>query len=541
MGVLMSKNPFAITLDPKLSLNNKTGSWRNKKPVYVKRMPPCNMTCPAGNNVQAWLSKVQEGDIRGAWEEVLKNNPFPAVIGRVCYHPCEVVCNRNHLDASVNINLVEKYIGDFAIKNNWKFDFSSSEQTGKNVLIIGSGPAGLTAAFFLRKCGHNVTVFEEKSKPGGMLRYGIPSYRLSRDVLDSEINRIVDTGVCLQLNKRVSDLKEYESKYDAIFVSTGAHVASKSDIQNDGNTVFDAVDLLRKLEDDGRANISLGDNVVVYGGGNTAIDVARTAIRLGCKNVKIVYRRELDQMAAHKTEVEEALQEGVQILCMRSIVSIKPDRVIVDILQLDSDKEYTSSGKMEEITSSSVIFAIGQSVDVGFLKNYDDIEISNKGVVSIDDNFMTGHVGIFAGGDVVPSQRTVTTAIGHGKKAARCIDAFLNGKRYTPCEKNEVITFKKMNFSYYKKVDGKERGLFTNNSFDEYGINLTDQEALFESQRCMSCGNCMSCDNCYGMCPDGAIKKDNFGLTIDYDYCKGCGICAKECPCGSIKMVEEDK
>lgn len=536
----MTKKPFAITLDPKLSLNNKTGSWRNRKPIYVRRLPPCNVSCPAGSNIQLWLSKIQEGDIHGAWKTIIENNPFPAVMGRVCYHPCEQGCNRNHLDSHVNINMIERYIGDIAIKEGWKFNFSNVHQSGKKVMIIGAGPAGLTAAFFLRKCGHSVTVMEELSKAGGMLRYGIPSYRLSRDVLDAEIKRIADLGIEFLFNKRVTDLSAM-SGYDAYFISCGSSLASKTDIPCYGNNVYDAINLLRKLEDDGFDSVKLGDHVVVYGGGNTAIDVARTAIRLGCKDVKVVYRREIDQMAAHKVEVEEALQEGVKIHCLCSMKSVKENCVVVESVKLSENNEYVSDGKLEEIPADSVVFAIGQSVNADFLKGFSDIEISEKGIITVDDNMMTGHSGIFAGGDVIPSKRTVTTAIGHGKKAARCIDAFLNGRRYIPCEKNEVITFKKLNFDYYQKSKGLERGLHVSDNFDEHGITLTDDQALTEAKRCMSCGNCMSCDNCYGMCPDGAITKDHFGLTINYDYCKGCGICERECPCGSIKMVDEEK
>lgn len=536
----MNKRPFAITLDSKLSLNNKTGSWRNRKPVYVKRLPPCNVSCPAGSNIQAWLAKVQEGDIYGAWEVIVENNPFPAIMGRVCYHPCECVCNRNHLDGYVNINMIERYIGDKAISEGWKFDFSNVVQSGKKVLIMGAGPAGLSAAFFLRKCGHDVTIVEERCKAGGMLRYGIPSYRLSRKILDIEIKRIEDLGVKFLFNKKIENLNDYPG-YDAYFIACGSSLATKADIPQSGNNVYDAVNLLRKLEDDGFSSVKLGEHLVVYGGGNTAIDVARTAIRLGCKDVKIVYRRELDQMSAHKVEVEEAIQEGVKILCLKSIKSIKDGVVITEGVRLNENSEYEGDGHLEEISADAVVFAIGQLVDSGFLKNFSDIEINEKGIITVDDNMMTGHKGIFAGGDVIPSKRTVTTAIGHGKKAARCIDAFLNGRRYVPCEKNEIVTFKKINFDYYKKSKALERPLQVSDNFEEHGVTLTDKQALTEAKRCMSCGNCMSCDNCYGMCPDGAITKDNFGLTINYDYCKGCGICERECPCGSIKMVDEEK
>ena len=536
----MKTKPFAITLDARTSLNNKTGSWRNRKPVYVDRIPPCNMTCPSGHDIQAWLTKVQAGDIKGAWDIMVRNNPFPAVMGRVCYHPCEMACNRGHHDSSVNINLTERYVGDEAIKNKWKFDFNAS-QSGKRVLIIGSGPAGLTAAYFLRMFGHSVTIFEEKQKLGGMMRYGIPCYRLSREVLDSEINRIIETGVEVKTGFKPSSLAQYRSEYDAIFIATGAHKATKLKLEQCEGNVFDAVDILRKIEDDGPESIQLGNNVIVYGGGNTAIDVARTAIRLGCKNVKIVYRKTVDVMPAHKTEIEEAIAEGVEIVCLNVIKRISGTTVVLEHVSVE-DGEYVNNGKLEEIQADSVVFAIGQSIDDKILSNIPEIVVSDKGVIEVDSQMMTGANGIFAGGDVTPSKRTVTTAIGNGKKAARCIDAYLRGEKYTKPELHEVATIKKLNLNYYEHSDGHKRALQTSDNFNEVGESLTKEQAVFEARRCMSCGNCMSCDNCIAICPDAAIKKDAEGrLYIDYDYCKGCGICERECPCGSIRMEAEDK
>lgn len=531
--------PFAITLDAKSSLNNKTGSWRNRKPVYIDRIPPCNMSCPAGHNIQAWLTKMQQNDVKGAWDILVENNPFPAVMGRVCYHPCELGCNRGHYDSSVNINLTERYIGDVALKEGWKFD-KMLPDTGKKVLIIGAGPAGLTAAYFLRNFGHSVTIVEEKSKLGGMMRYGIPSYRLSRETLDGEINRILAMGVDVKTNFAFPDLNEVRKEYDAIFIGTGAHVATKINVELTGGQVFDAVDVLRKIEDEGAESVKLGKNVIVYGGGNTAVDVARTAIRLGCQNVKIVYRRTFDVMPAHKSELEEALAEGVEILCLRLVKSISDGKVLIEHVNCENDA-LTPSGNYEEIAADSVIFAVGQSINQGLFKDVPEIKISDKGVIEIDDQMMTGAEGIFAGGDVTPAKRTVTTAIGNGKKAAKCINAFLQGGKYVKPAMHEVVTVKKLNLNYYEHSEGQKRTLQTSKTFDEIGQNFSHDEAVFEAKRCMSCGNCMSCNNCMAICPDGAIKRDENGLYIDYDYCKGCGICERECPCGSIKMEAEDK
>ena len=535
----MSEKPFAITLDAKTSLNNKTGSWRNKKPVYIDRIPPCNVTCPAGNNVQAWLSKVQEGDIKGAWKIVVENNPLPSIIGRVCYHPCELTCNRSHYDSSVNICLIEKHIGDTAISNGWEFSFEPSSSK-KNVLIIGSGPAGLTAAYFLRKFGHDVTICEKMPKLGGMLRYGIPQYRLSRDVLDYEIQRIIKTGITVRTNCCLSDIIPEFENYDAVFVASGSHVAVKATITPCDGNVMDAVDVLRQVELEGPNSVNFGKHTIVYGGGNTAIDVARTAIRCGCESVTIVYRRSIDLMPAHKTEIEEALAEGVKIVCLTCIESVQGNKVITQNMRID-DGSLIATGKFEELHADSVILAVGQSIDSEQLTQVPGLTVSDKGVIDVDDQMMTSVNGIFAGGDVIGGKKTVTTAIGHGKKAAKCIHAFLQGEKHTKPEMHEVATIKKLNLNYYPRAERVERPLFTSKSFDECGLNLSDDQAFIEAQRCMSCGNCMSCNNCLAVCPDNAIKRDVLGLYIDYDYCKGCGICERECPCGSIKMESEDK
>lgn len=539
-----SKNPYAIVDDAGTSLANKTGSWKTVCPQYVHRLPPCNATCPAGENIQQWLAYAQEGKIRKAWDTMVKDNPFPAVMGRVCYHTCEKACNRGQMDGAVHINLVERSIGDIALISGWKFDGPGAEQVAENgskkILIVGAGPSGLSAAYFLRNRGYDVTIYESQIKPGGMMRYGVPKYRLSRRVLDAEINRVVNIGVKLECNRRVDNLKDEVSGFDAVYISTGAFLATKIDMEVKGNScsVIDAVDLFQKMENSETMPV-LGKRVVVYGGGNTAIDAARTAIRLGADSVKIVYRRTLNHMPAHKEEVQDALQEGVEIVCLSCIGMIDGNDVIVKKMDYDEEHDILKeNGETSAIQADSVIFAIGQSIDEGILKGIDGIVVSDKGVIEVDKNMMTGEKGIFAGGDVIAGKRTITHAIGHGKKAAKCIDAYLHGVEVTPNVKPEVAHFKRLNTVYYKQSDRTELTRnYTNLSFLEEDISLSEREISSESERCLSCGNCFHCDNCYGFCPDGAIKKAPDGtLTIDYEYCKGCGICASECPCGAIKM-----
>ncbi len=534
----MSK-PFATVVESRTSLDNKTGSWRTVHPEYVHRLPPCNATCPAGENIQQWLSLAQEGKYFEAWQEMIKNNPFPATMGRVCYHTCEKACNRGQYDGSVNINLIERSIGDMAISKGWSFKHSGTCYN-KKILVIGAGPSGLAAAYFLRQFGYNVDIFESHKYLGGMMRYGVPKYRLPRHILDAEIKRIQDFGVNIVCNKKVNNLKDELSRYDAVYLAIGASIASSVNIDvESGANVVNAIDLFQKIEDNPDNLPNLGRTVVVYGGGNTAIDAARTALRLGAEDVKIVYRRTINNMPAHETEIQDALSEGVEILCLRTISAVNQNKVILNKMNYDEENGILSkSGETEMIIADSVILAVGQSVEDSVIHGVDGISVSDKGVIEVDRCMMTGLKGVFAGGDAIPGKRTVTNAIGFGKKAAKCIDAFLQGGEYVPNSKNEVANFKKLNTEYYKKDERKEISRLGDLNFEEKDVSYSDHEIVQEAMRCFSCGNCFHCDNCYSYCPDNAIIKHQDGtLEIDYDYCKGCGICASECPCGAIKMT----
>lgn len=536
----MSK-PYATVLGPSTSLDNKTGSWRTVRPEYVKKIPPCNMTCPAGENIQEWLSLAQEKKFKEAWDVMTANNPFPATMGRVCYHPCELACNRSQFDGSININLIERSIGDMALKNKWAFKIPT-EISGKRVLVIGAGPSGLSAAYFLRKFGHEVTVYEACPKAGGMMRYGIPKYRLPKNILDAEVKRITDLGVNIVYNRRVDDIVEERKNFDAVFVAAGACCASKIDMDVKNALVFDAVDFLYQVEDNPAKLPALGDTVVVYGGGNTAVDASRTALRLGAKKVKIVYRRTLKKMPAHYEEIQDALKEGIEILCLRTISSIDGRKIVLDEMNFDEETgEISKNGNHEIIEADSVIFAIGQSIDEQIVPRNSGVKVSEKGIIEVNENMMTGEEGIFAGGDVTSKNRTVTTAIGLGKKSAKCIDAFLRGENYISNKKPEVAIFPKINTEYFPDAPRKEVDRLGNLDFNEKDVTYDEGQTVAEANRCFSCGNCFHCDNCYAYCPDNAIIKHEDGtLEINYDYCKGCGICAAECPCGAIKMVSND-
>jgi NADPH-dependent glutamate synthase beta subunit-like oxidoreductase len=537
-------HPFAITLDVGTSKSNKTGSWRNVRPEYVHRLPPCNHACPAGEDIQGWLAYAESGDYEAAWRALTVNNPLPAVMGRVCYHPCEGACNRKDIDAAVGINSVERFLGDTALAKGWAFDAPASE-SGKTVLVVGAGPSGLSAAYHLRRMGHRVAIHEAGPLAGGMMRFGIPKYRLPRDILDGEVKRITDMGVTITYNAKVENIREAMTAggFDAAFLAVGAHIAKRAYIPaGEAAKVLDAVQVLRSME--GEDKPLLGRRVVVYGGGNTAIDVARTAKRLGAEEAVIVYRRTRDRMPAHDFEVEEALEEGVMMKWLSTIKNVDAGSITVEKMALDDKGFPQPTGEMETLEADSVILALGQDVDLGLLEGVPGLEVKD-GVVKVGPNMMTGAPGIFAGGDMVPSERTVTVAVGHGKKAARHIDAWLRGEAYAPAPKHEIASFDKLNTWYYGEAPQQVRPVLEiarrTSTFEEVVKGLDETNALFEARRCLSCGNCFECDNCYGVCPDNAVIKlgPGKGFEFNYDYCKGCALCAAECPCGAIQMVPE--
>lgn len=535
--------PFAITLDVGSSLANRTGTWRTLRPVYVNRLPPCNAKCPAGEKCQAWLFHAESGDYRQAWETIIEDNPFPAIMGRVCYHTCEVACNRGALDAPVGINAVERFLGDNALEKGWVFP-KPEKLSGKRVLVVGAGPAGLSAAYHLARLGHTVRVVDSSEKAGGMMRYGIPKYRLPRDILDAEIARIEDLGVEIELNREITDLQEEieQGKYDAVFLGVGASMARRAYIPaGDAAHVVDAVSVLRSME--GEDKPMLGRRVVVYGGGNTAIDVARSMKRMGAEPL-LVYRRTREKAPAHQFEIEEAIEEGVSMKWLSTIKEAEQGEVRIEKMELDENGQLKPTGEYETVGADSVVLALGQETNLSFLSKLKDLT-SEDGVVDVDDNMMTRVPGVFAGGDMVKSERNVTVAIGHGKKTARAIHQYMMNEA-VPVEKYDgAAGYDRLHTWYYadapKTIRPQLDMIRRQTTFDEVQQGLTEESALFEARRCMSCGNCFECDNCYGVCPDNAIIKLGPGLKfeINYEYCKGCGICAQECPCGAIDMVSE--
>jgi 2-oxoacid:acceptor oxidoreductase delta subunit (pyruvate/2-ketoisovalerate family) len=377
------------------------------------------------------------------------------------------------------------------------------------------------------------------------MRYGIPAYRLPRDILDAEINRIIAQGVDVELNHTVLDIEHerHAGEFDAVFLGVGAQLARRVDIPSgDTARILDAVSFLHQVADDDPP--LLGRRVAIYGGGDTALDAARTARRLGARDAVIVYRRNREQMPAHETELEEALKEGITIRWLSTVNHYENDHLVIEKMRLNEQGFPEPTGEFEDLGADSLVLALGQDTDLSLLDEATDITIAD-GVVEVSPMMMAASNGIFAGGDAVPSERTATIAIGHAKRAARGIDAFLAGRDVADTPRAQLATFERLNTWYYADAERAHRPELEiarrQNTFEEIVGGLTEENALFEARRCLSCGNCFECDNCYGVCPDNAVIKLGPALRyeVNYDFCKGCGICVSECPCGAIDMVPE--
>lgn len=519
-----------------------TGALRQKVPKYIDFLPPCNNACPAGENIQAWLGLAQDGQFHAAWQKLVEENPLPAVHGRVCYHPCEDSCNRASIDKSVSIHAVERFLGDKALEEKWKVEFSLPPG-GKKVLIIGGGPSGISAAYHLRRAGHEVEIHEAGPMLGGMMHFGIPPYRLPRNILDAEIQRIVDMGIRVRLNYKVADVmkEKTEGGFDAVFIAIGAHISKKVDIPSrDAGTILDALTFLKDTES-GNAP-KLGRKVAVYGGGNTAMDAARVAIRLGYEPM-IIYRRDREHMPAHAFEADEALAEGVKINWLRSIKEMNDTAITVEIMRVNAEGKPEGTGEYETLEADALILALGQETDTAFLQTVPGLGFDSEGRVKVGLDMMTGAEGVFAGGDMVPSERTVTVAVGHGKKAARFIDAYLRGADRNKAEKHPLVGFERLHIWYEthapQQIQSEAEQALRVQDFREVLGGLSEKEAQYEAQRCLSCGNCFECDGCYGACPEDAVIKLGKGnrYRFDYDRCTGCAVCYEQCPCHAIEMV----
>ena len=521
------------------------GPVRSAHPVYVDLLPPCNNACPAGEDIQAWLGLAQAGKYREAWDVLVRDNPMPAVHGRVCYHPCETACNRAELDAPVGIHAVERFLGDLATAQGWQFKITGAP-SGKRVLVVGAGPSGLSAAYHLARMGHGVEIHEAGPLAGGMMHFGIPAYRLPRQDLQREIQRIEAMGVKIVLDHKVEDVlaEMTAGGFDAAFLAIGADVGKHVDIPaRDAVRVLDAVSL---LHDVGTGETPLlGRRVVVYGGGNTAMDAARTVRRLGATEALIVYRRDRAHMPAHGFEADEAIEEGIQIKWLTTIKEIVGPTLTVEMMALDAAGRPQPTGQFETLSADAVVLALGQETDSGFLRDVPGLTFGADGTVVVDATMMTGFPGLFAGGDAIAGEKSVTIAVGHGKRAARHVDAWLRETRYNASPKAPVVSFEMLHLPVYSDADPTPQQTLAAASrisgFEEVMSGLDATAARYEARRCLSCGNCFECDNCFAACPELAIVRlgPTHGYRVDLDLCTGCAVCVEQCPCHAMEMVPD--
>jgi len=540
---------------------NKTGSWRNVEPHHVEQIPPCSLRCPAGNDVVGFVTLAAEGRFEDAWKVLARTTPFPGTCGRVCPHPCESECNRGEMGGAINIHIIERFLADRFRENPPALD--KAPMTHKRIAVIGSGPAGFSAAYQLALQGHGVTVFEEHSKPGGMLRLGIPDYRLPQDVLDAEIKRITDLGVDIVTDTRIGreiSFDQLMDKFDAVFAAVGFTNSRALGAKNDtGDGIVPGIEVLRDMAL-GRSH-SVGQRAIVVGGGNTAMDVARSLLREG-RDVSVMYRRTRYEMPAIAEEIDELFEEGINIDFLATPVEVLRDNgklTGVKCIRMQLGKPDDSGRRRPEpiegsefvVEVDTIITAIGESTDLSFLP--DEIQAKTSWNIPADELGRTFEEKLFAGGDAADGAGTVTAAIGYGRRAALAIHAYLmNGElpenaAVSPSLRDQttkVIRFEDLNTAYFKDLKRSEPESLPVkeriNTFDEVRSGFGEAELLKETRRCFSCGTCPACDNCYIFCPDAAItpiKNDPKILYIvDYEYCKGCGLCAAECPRDCIIM-----
>lgn len=527
-----------------LSHAEGTGPQRTRRPLYVDFMPPCNSACPAGENIQAWMAHAQAGNYFEAFQTLMEDCPFPAILGRVCVKPCETGCNRNHIDTTVNIHAVERYIGDEAIKQQWQIR-QLAPASGKKVLVVGAGPSGLAAAYHLAKLGHTVEVFEASSHLGGLMWSGIPDYRLPKEILDAELDRLVKMGIKFQLTHKVSNIEEEKKagKFDAVYLAVGAQIIREEDFTKDDSVlVTDAFSFFTASKENTAPFTN--KKVVIYGGGKLALYISRMIKRYGSE-ATVYFAGDKKMMPAYDYETDDALAEGVDVQLLRKIKSIANNKITLEKLKVEKLKA-VSTGEEEVIDADVLIVANRQESATGFLKELSGIKINEDGTVAIDVARMTGVDGVFAGGDMLPGEnRSATIAMGQGKKAARYIDGYLKTTGYQKPDKHPTAGFRKLHMWYKTDAPQKEQDrlapVVAVKSFDEIIAGLKEEEARFEAQRCLSCGNCFECDGCFGACPEDAIIKLGKGnrYKFNYDACTGCAVCYEQCPCHAIEMIQE--
>lgn len=527
-------------------LTSKTGVWRSVRPVLEEGLAPCSDACPADIRIPRYIHSLADGRVEEAWEILRQNNPLAAITGRVCPCFCEHHCNRAEFDQAIAIKHLERLLGDYGLSRG--FDTQGIHRRKQKIAVIGSGPAGLSAAYYLTIKGYQVIVFESMPEPGGMLRWGIPEYRLPKEVVANLIDAIQNLGVEIKTNviigRELGFNDVLKQGYEALVIAVGAWNDLKLNVAGeDYSGVITGLEFLRKANSG--KGVTVGDTVYVIGGGNTAIDSARVAARLGAKRVGILYRRSRMEMPAIPDEVEASLRDGVEIQFL-----VTPSEIVgkdgkacgLRCVRMQLGGEDGSGrrrpipipGSEFEMEADMVIIAIGQTPDVSFLEGL-DIEVSPQGTIPANTKSMETNLSrVFVAGDVQTGPATVIQAVAAGKKAAIGIHSMLNGTEDSESVQNErVVHYENLNLNYFTPEPRRD--------LEEADIHALENAAIDEARRCFHCGSCNACNICWFMCPDAAILERDGKIAFDYDYCKGCGLCSEECPRGALIVEEENK
>ncbi|MBI2462274.1 MAG: FAD-dependent oxidoreductase [Candidatus Rokubacteria bacterium] len=538
--------PLGWSEPGRTTLEIPTGGWRTRRPVYVEARAPCAAACPAGEPVPRWVERARQGDYAGAWALVREANPFPAVTGRVCAHPCEAACHRWDHDGAVAVHALERFVGDWGLAHGRPAP--PAARRPERVAVVGGGPAGLSCAYHLGRLGYRVTVYERMPALGGLLRYGIPAYRLPRAVLDREIDSILGLGLEVRTGTAVGRDVPWEALdgYDAVFLAVGAGIPLRLGVPGEDHpAVGDGLAFLRAVNTGSRP--APGGRVVVVGGGSTAMDVARTALRLGARSVTVLALEAREAMPAAPDEVEQALAEGVEIrngVGVRAFV--EKDGCLCGVEVSAATLEQAPDGTVRPVflpgpsgilETDTTLLAIGQRPDPASL-------------VAAEAGGAGGPVR-YAGGDMASGFRTVSHAIGAGAGAARLIHARLAGvppeaaadlPGWVAARPAHVVTLDEIRLDAFPRAPRcprPHRAAARPAGFTEVVPGLDEAAAREEARRCLTCGRCVACDVCLLACPDMAIRRVDGGYAVASEYCKGCGLCARECPRGALQMGAE--
>ncbi len=570
-------------------LYNKTGSWRFIKPVYEDKTPACQNACPAGNDIEGWIKLLSKKEFEKAYWHLKREEPFPAILGRVCFRFCEGACNRAGLDDCIRIQELERFIGDRISAATPHPELP--ELNGKRLAVVGSGPSGMSMAYFSRLLGYKVTIFDKEALPGGILRLGIPGYRLPRQIVAAEFEGLSRMGIELRPQTEIGKdipFATLSETFDYVYLATGAHRSIPLDLTENISCcrIISALTLLKQVARG--ETVALGKRVVVIGGGNTAIDAARTAIRMGCQ-ATVIYRRSLTEMPAHPEEVRQAEDEGVnfRFLAAPEDIALNADETIEKLVCCEMElgpadesgrcRPIRKEGATFDIPADTILMAFGEKPDFDYLGGRIPATgafIATGEDLSVSADSLRKGVKVFAGGDMIDIPHTVVHAVAAGKRAAIAMDcdrrgvlfsdvleqirigsgdalSFSSYMKWAPVNSvnrndRKVVDSTKIVYDYFMTSPGCEKTIQTaeirKNSFEPYHQTLSEAAAIQESERCMHCGRCTECDNCLIFCPDVSIldqTRESFGYAIDYDYCKGCGICFTECPRHAITMVSE--